>query len=209
MPYLSGGQWVNQIECNMLVECNCTIINLVFYPDALWYEPKYVKFLYLDVHGLWNSEKLINDTSMAYCKTTVTPLLTHWSYCSLALSHRHIPVAWCWNPQKWIPSHRNSLLLYLLQKNISSKWIYFYFCLLMNVKSPNFLDIFHKLRPSSLKGKVNKVGEPLEFCFCNVELHTILQFSYAESFHAGVQKNRLSLDVTWDRSSDLMPTGDN
>ena len=26
--------------------------------------------------------------SMAQCKTAVTPLLTHWSYCSLALSHR-------------------------------------------------------------------------------------------------------------------------
>ena len=24
---------------------------------------------------------------MAYCKTAVTPLLTHWSYCSFALSH--------------------------------------------------------------------------------------------------------------------------
>ena len=28
-------------------------------------------------------------TSMASCKTAVTPLLTHWSYCNLALSHRH------------------------------------------------------------------------------------------------------------------------
>ena len=27
--------------------------------------------------------------SMAWCKTAVTPLLTHWSYCRLALSH------WC------------------------------------------------------------------------------------------------------------------
>ena len=27
--------------------------------------------------------------SMAKCKTAVTPLLTHWSYCSLALSHRY------------------------------------------------------------------------------------------------------------------------
>ena len=26
--------------------------------------------------------------SMALCKTAVTPLLMHWSYCSLALSHR-------------------------------------------------------------------------------------------------------------------------
>ena len=25
--------------------------------------------------------------TMAQCKTAVTPLLTHWSYCSLALSH--------------------------------------------------------------------------------------------------------------------------
>ena len=27
--------------------------------------------------------------SMAKCKTAVTPLLTHWCYCSLALSHRY------------------------------------------------------------------------------------------------------------------------
>ena len=27
--------------------------------------------------------------SMVWCKTAVTPLLTHWSYCSLALSHRN------------------------------------------------------------------------------------------------------------------------
>ena len=27
--------------------------------------------------------------SMAYRKTAVTPLLTHWSYCNLALSHRY------------------------------------------------------------------------------------------------------------------------
>ena len=27
--------------------------------------------------------------SMAWCKTAVTPLLMHWSYCSLALSHRY------------------------------------------------------------------------------------------------------------------------
>ena len=27
---------------------------------------------------------------MAHCKTAVTPLLTHWSYCSLALSHRFV-----------------------------------------------------------------------------------------------------------------------
>ena len=30
------------------------------------------------------------DTSMARCKTALSPLLRHWRYCSLALSHRHI-----------------------------------------------------------------------------------------------------------------------
>ena len=28
--------------------------------------------------------------SMAWCNTAVTPFLTHWSYCSLALSHRYM-----------------------------------------------------------------------------------------------------------------------
>ena len=32
----------------------------------------------------------VSVTSMTLCKTTVTPLLTRWSYCSLALSHRSI-----------------------------------------------------------------------------------------------------------------------
>ena len=32
---------------------------------------------------------LINLISIASCKTSVTPLLTHWSYCSLAPSHQY------------------------------------------------------------------------------------------------------------------------
>ena len=37
---------------------------------------------------------------MPWCKTAVTPLLTHWSYCSLALSHRCVVaysthLIWC------------------------------------------------------------------------------------------------------------------
>ena len=31
--------------------------------------------------------QLIQIISMAQCKTAVTPFLTHWSYCSFALSH--------------------------------------------------------------------------------------------------------------------------
>ena len=33
--------------------------------------------------------KYLKFISMALCKTAATPLLTHWSYCSLALSHRY------------------------------------------------------------------------------------------------------------------------
>ena len=32
---------------------------------------------------------MVSHILMTWCKTAVTPLLTHWSYCSLALSHRY------------------------------------------------------------------------------------------------------------------------
>ena len=34
----------------------------------------------------------VKRTSMVWCKTAVSPLLTHWRYCSLPLSHRHVPL---------------------------------------------------------------------------------------------------------------------
>ena len=41
---------------------------------------------------LINLAHIISNTSMVKCKTAVTPLLIQWSYCSLAPSHRHVPV---------------------------------------------------------------------------------------------------------------------
>ena len=38
--------------------------------------------------------------SMAWCKTAVTPLLTHWSYCSLAPSHRCVICRWVHSLQR-------------------------------------------------------------------------------------------------------------
>ena len=35
-------------------------------------------------------ETMLYAISMAYCKTAVTPLLSHWIYCSLILIHRHV-----------------------------------------------------------------------------------------------------------------------
>ena len=34
-----------------------------------------------------------NYFSMAECNTAVSPVLTHWRYCSLALSHRSLPTS--------------------------------------------------------------------------------------------------------------------
>ena len=44
------------------------------------------KILYRTVH-----HHLSSHISKAYCKTVVTPLLTHWIYGSLALNHRSVP----------------------------------------------------------------------------------------------------------------------
>ena len=41
-------------------------------------------------------------TSMVQCKTAVSPLITHWRYCSLALSHQHDRVPEQYPPQ-WLP----------------------------------------------------------------------------------------------------------
>ena len=55
--------------------------------SALIYMDKINPFLTRTKH---NKAQIINIISMAWCKTAVTPLLTHWSYCSLALSHRYV-----------------------------------------------------------------------------------------------------------------------
>ena len=53
------------------------------------------KVLTLTLLIIWPSffkenSRMLKGISMAIkCKTAVTPLLTHWSYCSLALSHRY------------------------------------------------------------------------------------------------------------------------
>ena len=45
-------------------------------------------FVFISPSWWRSTEQLI---SMTQCKTAVTPLLMHWSYCSLVLSHRYSP----------------------------------------------------------------------------------------------------------------------
>ena len=55
---------------------------------------------------------------MALCKTAVTPLLTHWSYYSLALSHRYMLAQ-----QNYVIM--NILSLSVRQDNCHSNYIWF------------------------------------------------------------------------------------
>ena len=47
----------------------------------------HVMYVYSAKYHYWYNFKYI---SMALCKPVVTLLLTHWSFCSLALSHRYV-----------------------------------------------------------------------------------------------------------------------
>ena len=60
---------------------NFCLNQYVWYPLSFssWLPYIYVFYLFLYIR-------------MAYCKTTVTPFVTHWGYCSLALSHRYSAV---------------------------------------------------------------------------------------------------------------------
>ena len=51
------------------------------------------RWVYAILFNTLKPEKIANwlypNQSNDWCKTAVTPLLTHWSYCSIALSHRN------------------------------------------------------------------------------------------------------------------------
>ena len=99
---------------------------------------------------------------MVKCKTTVIPLLTHWSYCSLTLSYRHVfvqdlfeetkifsikPQHSCstvsWNPPSWMTGPHfskrlNGKVAYVLGKHgdlTPAAMVLILLCLNRNIKS--------------------------------------------------------------------------
>ena len=48
-------------------------------------------FVNMTTSGRANNNYFAKIITMAWHKTAVTPLLKHWGYCSLALSHRYAP----------------------------------------------------------------------------------------------------------------------
>ena len=100
--------WVDEIAT-----WNITILKTYFSvqnvvedpPQFIYHSPKYSQLthfslpmraryeVFLWVHGLVYNMYLSltwHVISMAQCKTAVSPLLTYWRYCSLALSHRYV-----------------------------------------------------------------------------------------------------------------------
>ena len=66
----------------------------------------------LMIHYRLHAIHIVMHISMVYCKTAVTPLLTQWSYCSLAINHRYHTFkhdGWCSTPSYELlpssPSH--------------------------------------------------------------------------------------------------------
>ena len=52
----------------------------------------FVLFCFAFCYWWANVPTVTTPLSMAWCKTAVTPVLTHWSYSSLALSHEYVSV---------------------------------------------------------------------------------------------------------------------
>ena len=84
------GQWRmydNRDDINIYIQYTCT--------ESHHYVEQIGKIQNSDVYEkmkcLNGCDKVcIQNKSMALCKTVVTPLITHWSYCSIALSYQNI-----------------------------------------------------------------------------------------------------------------------
>ena len=64
--------------------------------------PSKIEITIIKIRRLWDCLIFIVEIpiSMAQCKNAVSPLLTHWRYCSLALNHRYPKIlSLFWNAQ--------------------------------------------------------------------------------------------------------------
>ena len=77
-------------KCNKSVHWDPVVITCTLRPRGTHICTKHWdSYLSCDLYALKGTRE-ISHVSMAQRKTAVTPLLTHWSYCSIALSHRYI-----------------------------------------------------------------------------------------------------------------------
>ena len=79
----------NSHKCIQIIVSTIVAVNSHMY--TLWYKSVWLKWF----------KGHPKSISMAQCKTAVTPLLTHWSYCSLALSHPYMQQAILFETPQW------------------------------------------------------------------------------------------------------------
>ena len=79
----------NSHKCIQIIVSTIVAVNSHMY--TLWYKSVWLKWF----------KRHPKSISMAQCKTAVTPLLTHWSYCSLALSHPYMQQAILFETPQW------------------------------------------------------------------------------------------------------------
>ena len=82
------------------LSCDFTIMKYLYFENAhrIFNKVGFAIFFQIIKHFKYETDVCLGvlflittNASIAYCKTAITPLLTHWSCDSLALSHRHHP----------------------------------------------------------------------------------------------------------------------
>ena len=140
----------------------------------------------------------INIILMAYCKTAASPLLPHWRYCSLALSHRY--VFHHTTATRKPPQYQNALAVGILI--IKSSHSHGRLPLIMGTPIPGMSSLYIQTGPWSVKCVVYKVDfqEPRHtFCLANHD-DLDLKSQIATQLRAGpVDVNNTAQQVTWHR----------
>ena len=81
------------MEHGLKYTCIATYVQKPIAPSAILYNlqplgaPAFMRLVYCDRWISYTTHRIY--ISMGYCKKDVTPLLTHWSYVFLALTHRY------------------------------------------------------------------------------------------------------------------------
>ena len=90
----------------LIASCNNSKIRhrrRVIIQNLLWISHDQLPLINITLRYTFHaSDKVSEDISMAWCEIVMTPFLTHWSYCNLALSYRYS--IWLWHlvlPKFW------------------------------------------------------------------------------------------------------------
>ena len=98
--YFSTLRWCGQFKSFLMEAMTCLLwLVKTWIPDGLatqgWFEESnqvfafYIIMQHYHFKGLFTAARVSSGISTVYCKIAVSPLLTYWKYCSLALNHQY------------------------------------------------------------------------------------------------------------------------